>query len=276
LQQGKIWELVSYVFLTFPGFNAAIGLVLFFMFGRQVESFFGQAAFIRLYVFLAVIPALVLLLVDAVVVHGFGASFMTRGSIDGNPRLVSESPFMPPMLMGSWALHTSVFVAFALLYPRAVFWFGLLAKWIATFLVAVHTLQLLFDRNWPMMIVLWSSLVLTYVLLRREGLTSRFPALESGLAKLLPSRDSRSKAVSRRRLKVLEAGEVEQVKPDPGVKALPKRRKAARRESPSEEKGIDELLDKISREGIQSLTNEERKRLERASSRLARRERSGS
>ncbi len=273
LEQGKIWQPASYVLLTFPSFGSAIGLVLFFLFSRPVEGFFGPGVFVKLYAFLAVIPALLLLLVDAAAARGFGA------------------PFMQGPMAGPSIVHTCVFLAFAFLYPGAVFLFGLLAKWIATFFVGLHTLVLLFSRDWPGLLMLWSSIVLTYSLLRSEGLTSRFPALEASLGRILPSRETRGRKRSKKRLRVVNPEDLKEEATGapgaPGVKAAPRSggraalpsRRTARRERASERatesSGIDDLLEKISRDGIQSLTEEERRKLERASSRLARRERSG-
>ncbi|HUF62799.1 MAG TPA: DUF6576 domain-containing protein [Verrucomicrobiales bacterium] len=262
LERGKIWQPVSYVFLTFPSLGSAIGLVFFFLFGRPVEGFFGPGVFVKLYAFLAVIPALLLLLADAAAVHGFGASFLQG------------------RMAGPWIVHTCVFLAFAFLYPGAVFLFGLLAKWIAAFIVVLHTLVFLFARDWPGLLALWSSIVLTYFLLRSEGLSSRFPAIEAALGRMIPSRETRGRKQSKRRLRVVEAQEPERERakramPQSGERAALPRRRAARREQASDGAGIDDLLEKISREGIQSLTEEERRKLESASSRLARRERSG-
>jgi hypothetical protein len=88
LGAGQIWRLATYAFVHSPSMLLwfAIEMYMLFVFGREVERFIGQRAYIALYALLLFIPSLLL------TVWGLG---QRTG------------------LAGSLALHFGVFVAFA-------------------------------------------------------------------------------------------------------------------------------------------------------------------
>ena len=225
IQDLSIWQVATYAFVNPPTINFAIEMVLLFMFGRQLEVFFGRRSFLRAYVILLLSAPLALLLLHLIT---------------------------PTVLFGSSALHFSVFVAFATLYPAAGIFFGIPAKWIAIVLLAINSLQALASHNVGGLIALWTTSVIAYSLVRLEQGRWSLPSLAFFQKKptlhVLPKTEVRSKPRS-------ETKDVAKPAPtDPSVV-------------------IDRLLDKITASGIQSLSEAERTQLEHARQQLLKRDR---
>lgn len=141
---------------------------------------------------------------------------------------------------GIQQLQFGVFIAFATLYPRAKINLIILSidAWIlAAVFVGIDALQSIAMRNWVSLLLLTANVGVAHVFIRFETGALKWPSLP---------------------------------KPAPRVAKAPKVRKASPPGSPSIT--TDDILDKISREGIHSLTAEERHILERASETLKRRE----
>lgn len=138
---------------------------------------------------------------------------------------------------GITQLEFAVFIAFATLYPHAKISLILftLDVWIlAAVIVGLNALGSLTERDWPSLLHLASNVVPAYAFVRHaQGLWQlpRFP-------------------------KVVIASSPK-----------PRSTKSAARKAPS----VDEILDKISRDGMQSLTPEERLILDKASAEMKRR-----
>src|SRR5437016_886814 len=103
LESGQVWRLATYAFIHSPIqlLWFAIEMYMLFVFGREVEKFIGQRAYIVLYAVLLSTPSLLLTL--------WGFSQRTG-------------------LAGSLALHFGVFVAFATIYPSAELLLRITAK----------------------------------------------------------------------------------------------------------------------------------------------------
>jgi membrane associated rhomboid family serine protease len=130
LQNGRIWQWVTYLFVHNPtdpiGF--AIEMFLLYAFGREVERYLGRRSFITLYAALAVAPA----------------ALLTVAGL-----------FAPRLLVGSHSVHLAVFLAFATLYPRVELFFRIQVRWIAGILLAMYTLGNLASNQWTALGVLW-------------------------------------------------------------------------------------------------------------------------
>jgi len=133
----------------------------------------------------------------------------------------------------SWA-NFAVFISFAALYPGAQLLFQITAKIFALVLLGISVLQLLAGRQWVEMMVLLATAFLAYYAIRHGS------ALNLDFISRLRPVSNRSKIP---RLRVVKNPEDETVDPH---------------------SIIDPLLDKISRNGLSSLTRRERERLERA------------
>jgi len=133
----------------------------------------------------------------------------------------------------SWA-NFAVFLSFAALYPGAQLLFQITAKIFALVLLGISVLQLLAGRQWVEMMVLLATAFLAYYAIRHGS------ALNLDFISRLRPVSGRSKIP---RLRVVKSPDDEPVDPH---------------------RIIDPLLEKISQNGLSSLTRREREQLERA------------
>lgn len=160
--------------------------------------------------------------------------------------------FVPPvvlfpvgLLMGGWGyslagsgvVHFSVFLASAALFPNLPLLFGILAKWAAMVLFAIYALMFVAQGYW------------------------------AGLVELLVSA-----GVAVGGLQLLGHGSLyEQVKDwqtERAGQAMAQKKQRLRKAEEEFNTSVDEILDKISRKGIGSLTESEKKQLEAARAKL--------
>jgi membrane associated rhomboid family serine protease len=144
LYLGQIWRLVTYAFVHVPSSLLwfAVEMYMLFVFGREVERFLGQRAYIVLYVILLVAPTLVL--------SAWGV--WQRSALAGSP-----------------ALHFGIFVAFATIYPRVELLLRIMAKWFALILAAIYTLQLFAYHAWSDLAVVWASIGAAFLFVELHG-----------------------------------------------------------------------------------------------------------
>jgi len=161
LGAGQIWRLGTYAFVHSPSMLLwfAIEMYMLFVFGREVERFIGQRAYIALYALLLLVPSLVL------TVWGFG---QRTG------------------LAGSLALHFGIFVAFAAIYPAAELLLRITAKWTAVILGAIYVLQLLAYNAWTDLAVLLTSIAVGFCFVRYRGVGPELVWWENLKARLQP------------------------------------------------------------------------------------------
>src|SRR5713226_1931248 len=90
---GQVWRIATYAFVHTPSALLwfAVEMYMLFVFGREVERFIGQRAYIALYI--------ILLLLPAVVLTAWGLWTRTVFATSG-------------------ALHFAILVAFATIYPN--------------------------------------------------------------------------------------------------------------------------------------------------------------
>lgn len=246
IDEFKIWKVFTYAIITPPAFMTALGLVFFFFFGQAVEERLGRKEFVKLYAILWLLAPL--------------AVFFLH--------LISGRTWLEGPLMGSSAIHFSMFLALAFYHPDAPTFFMIPIKWLALFFVVVSTLEYLSVRYTEGLLALWSSILVTYIFLRKQGLPMRFGVIEGPLLNALPNRKERAYRQSQRNLRLVKA------KRRPAAAAISKYQPkiAPRAEIPEgrpASRSVDAILEKISKQGIQSLTKEERKLLEEASADLS-------
>lgn len=217
LRDLELWRCATYAFVNPPDPWFIVSLVMFYIFGRDVEIFLGRAGFVRLY------AGLLLL----------GPSLLLAAA------LATGQDFV---LGQSWA-NFAVFLSFAALYPNAQLFLQITARLFAWVFLAIFVLQLLAARQWAEMIVLLSTASMAWYAVR-HGSLPRFDFL----SRLRPV----SHRMQRPHLRIVKPGE-DDCTADP-------------------HRVIDPLLDKISREGIASLSRRERDQLERARVALMRKE----
>jgi membrane associated rhomboid family serine protease len=143
---------------------------------------------------------------------------------------------------GSATLHFGIFIAFAFIYPNVeMFFLRIQVKWVALILIAIGTLAALANHDWASIIMLWTTIATALVFLRTRGIGPE----------LVWWSDLKSRW-----------------QPKPKFHVVP--RSAPRRVVDPEDvhDSIDPVLDKISKQGINSLTGAERRALDRARNRL--------
>ena len=114
MAEGHVWTLLTYPFvhdIRQEGIWFALEMLMFFWFGREVESAIGRKALGLLYTALVVGPALLLL----GVAPWLGAS----------------------VLVGSGTIHFAIFLAFCALHPAAQFFFVLSARSVGWVLLGI-------------------------------------------------------------------------------------------------------------------------------------------
>jgi len=141
---GQVWRIATYAFVHTPSALLwfAVEMYMLFVFGREVERFIGQRAYIALYIILLIAPAAVL------TVWGV---------------------WQPSALAGSPALHFGIFVAFAAIYPRVELLLRIMAKWFALILAGIYTLQLIAYHAWTDLAVVWTSIAAAFVFVELRG-----------------------------------------------------------------------------------------------------------
>lgn len=217
LKAGQVWTLITYPFvhdIRQEGLWFGLEMLMFFWFGREVESAIGRRSFGLLYAALAVLPALVLA---------------------GTGPLLGSS-----VLAGSDTISFAVFLAFCGLHPGAQFFFaGLTARWVGWTLLAIYSLVAFAGRDWPGLLKLWLSSLFAIAWVRRGNF--HWPAM----------------SLSKSRKKQPKGGGAKRSAPAPALEK------------------VDAILDKISKEGLHSLTTAEKKQLEDARTRLLQKDRQG-
>jgi rhomboid family protein len=143
---GQVWRVFTYAFVHAPTPSAllwfAVEMYMLFVFGREVERFIGQRAFVALYVVLLLLPPVILTL--------WGL-------------------WIPIAIAGSGALHFAIFVAFVTIYPNVQIFLRLAAKWVALILTAIGTLSALAAHDWPTLVVLWTSMGAAFLFIELRG-----------------------------------------------------------------------------------------------------------
>jgi hypothetical protein len=215
LAEGHVWTLVTYPFvhdIRQEGIWFAFEMLMFFWFGREVESAMGRKSLGLLYAGLTVGPALL---------------------------IAGLAPWLGSVVMaGSGTIHFAVFLAFCALHPGAQFFFGLSARWVGWILMAVYSLTYFAGRDWLGGVQLWTTGLIAVAWVRAGGVS--WPQISFGKR---PKNTAKKKAAPKKI----------------GLVPLEK---------------VDPILEKISREGMDSLTAAEKKLLEEARAKLMQKDRS--
>jgi membrane associated rhomboid family serine protease len=144
LYLGQVWRVASYAFVHVPSSLLwfAVEMYMLFVFGREVERFLGQRAYLVLYLLLLLAPTAVLTI----------WGFWQRSALAGSP-----------------ALHFGIFVGFATIYPRVELLLRITAKWFALILAAIYSLQLFAYHAWSDLAVVWTSIGVAFLFVELRG-----------------------------------------------------------------------------------------------------------
>jgi membrane associated rhomboid family serine protease len=144
-------------------------------------------------------------------------------------------------MAGSADLHLALFMAFATIYPRVELMFRILAKWAAIVFAAAFTLQLLAYHVWWELAALWLSIAAAFFFVEWRGGGPELAWWNNFKMALRP----------KPRLHIVQKSAARRVVEPEDISAA-----------------VDPILDKISKSGIGSLTDRERRQLDRARNRL--------
>ncbi len=239
----ELWRLVTYAFAHAPSLWFLLDMYMLYIFGREVERFFGRIGFIKFYLALLLLPTALLTTAEAWGGHTYYEA-------------------------GSNTLHFGLFVAFVCINPNVQFWLVQIpAKYWAIAFAALWTLLDFARHDWSDLTMLWSAIAVAFIGTRMAGIGGGFSFLQ-GLQNPFPKKpgSSRSNPIKPR---VKPRRVVEAVAARDGVSARP----AASGGPGDVHESIDPLLEKISKHGIGSLSASERATLERARASLLRKER---
>lgn len=236
---GQVWRLGTYI--LFHSSNAWFILEMLFLFiwGIELESSFGRRAFAWLYALTVLVPAVVAVVYTKL-----------------------ATPMVPLPLAGTNIVHFCPFLAIAFCRPDTPTILPLLKlKWLASAFFAVQCLGYIQDRY---MIGLWAFLaacITTYIALRKFGLSPRFAGIADAIKPKWPQPKQKPK------FKAIDGGKSSKKSPKQYYEPKIRPRAEIDREHPAVVE-IDALLEKISRLGFGSLTEEEKKALDKASNEL--------
>ena len=235
LHHGKVWQVVTYAFVEFPSLWFVVSMFFLFMWGREVERYFGRTTFMALYAGLVAVTPVVLL---------------TRGLFGADQQLAFPG--------GGW-VHLGIFLIFATIYPGVQFFFGIPCKWIAMALVVISALQCFAFKLVNDGMVLFWTVAVAYFSARYASVGSEAFAMFGHWRERLPRRTAATSAIRPR------------LKPRRAVDTLSGGDES--RGGNDVHESIDPLLDKISKHGLASLTHSERAALEKARVSLLRKDR---
>lgn len=243
LAHGFIWQLITYQFMHGGLVHLLVNMLLVYFFGRAIEDALGSKALVRLYLLSGVVGGLVQVLYQVIMhrlVAGYGAAMVVGASASGLGLLAAYAALFPHreitlllffFIPVSLRARTLLWISFGLALFGMVVPMGNVAE-------AAHLGGILTGLayiHWVVQGIAWPSL-------------------------------SRLKPAARPRVLVTA--------PFPR-KTFWQRSKAADTDDlpPAEfiSREVDPILDKISANGIQSLTDQERRILEAARAKMAKR-----
>src|SRR5680860_400026 len=234
VRRGQIWRLVTWPFANAPDFWTIITIAIFWYFGRELEGLLGRNRFAWFLGILTIVPAVFAAVLD-----------LNVAGID--------------------YLELGVFIVFIAEHPTARFFFNIPGWVIGAVIVGLQILQLAADRN-------GAGLVFLLVLLATAGLAAR----SFGLATQLPwipklrmpgAGAGRGSSPKRKR----SGGTTTKARSKHTVVEGPWASPATALPTPdaaAAQAELDILLDKISAGGLDSLTADEKRRLNDLSKRL--------
>lgn len=240
VRNGELWRLLTWPLANAPGIWAVLTMVFFWFVGHMIEELLGRRRYAILLTAVTVVPASIVSLLDP----------FTFRSIDE---------------VGLGLLLTVTFVVFAAENPHAPSWFGIPVWVIATVFIGINVLQLAGLRLWGTLLMTIIAVALGLVIVRQWGFAERIgfiPNLGSGKPNPPRRGPAPPRASTRRSAEKRRSGQVVE---GPWSAPAPPRSTADLAAAQAE---LDALLDKISASGLESLTTDEKRRLNDLSKRL--------
>ena len=239
----EVWRLVTWPITTKPEIWGLLGIVFFWLFGQQLESLFGRVKFIAWVLALTIIPAVILTLL---------------GPLDDSIDFMFQYGLSNLFLGGIWV--------YAATYP-GVKWFEVIPLWaLAAVFTVLNLLQFTGTDQTGQVIFLLVSVAVALVAGRSLGLATGWPIPHLPL-------DNTGSGTSRRKKKKKSTprqstGSSGQRVVEGPWKNAPAPMPPPSGPSPADQVELDHLLDKIGATGMDSLSGDEKRRLNDLSKRL--------
>jgi len=230
--EGQVWRLVTWPIANGPSLGAVLGIVMMFLFGREVERSLGRTRFLWFTAALTLVPAAIGVALD---ISFFGGLFL---------------------------LEMGMFATFIATFPNATGFFGIPLWVFGVVFIGIQVLQLAGGRAWGWLTIVVVEVALSLLGARAFGLSPLEWIPKVPLPASLAGPTQRRKGSKRpRKPKTKGHATVTPIRPT-GQRSTPTAADLLRQAE------IDVLLDKISAHGLSSLTPEERRRLDEHSRRL--------
>ena len=242
VRDGEVWRLVTWPLANPPSQIWVVFTLLFFWFiGHAVEEMVGKAHYAVLIAVITIVPAMMVTLLPP-----------------------ADFPTIPAIGLG--LLGTALLVVFASEHPHMPFFFGIPAWIIAAVFVGIEVLRLVGDRYWGTLVLMMTAIVIGVVLVRQWGFAHRLAFIPKvGGGAPATKRASRRSSAPRRGSERGTSGSGGSVVEGPWSAPVPPRPNA---DAAAAQVELDELLDKISATGLDSLSTDEKRRLNELSKRL--------
>lgn len=239
VRRGQLWRLVTWPVVNTPqSIWTILTIAIFWYFGRELEGMLGRNRFAWFLLILTVVPAIVATIVGLNVA-------------------------------GLEYLELAVLLVFIAEYPFARFFFGIPGWVIAAVIVGLQVLVFVGNRDSDGLIFLFAIIATAALAARSFGLATALPWIPrlplpdalSGTSSSGPRRSSKGKVRGKKRTQSSGVVEGPWKAPPPPPSTPSPDTLAAQAE-------LDALLDKISADGLDSLSAEEKKRLNELSKKL--------
>jgi hypothetical protein len=240
VRRGEVWRLVTWPLANEPSIWAVLTIAIFWYFGREIEGLLGRTRFAIMLLLLAVVPGVVATLLGV-----------------GDYSLV--------------AVELAVFLVFIAEYPYTRFFFGIPAWAIGAVIVGIQVLQYLGYDETERLVMLFVTIAVAALTARSMGLAQSLPWIPKipypgrGGGSSRPKRKKRPASSGGGAVIDGPWGTSSRSGPSRGA-PLPQPPRSM--DGPDDQVELDHLLDKISANGMDGLSADEKRRLNELSKRL--------
>lgn len=240
----EVWRLVTWPIATEPAIWPLLGIVFFWLFGQQLESLFGRGKFVAWVLALTIVPAVILTLL---------------GPLSNSIDFMFQYGLSNLFLGGIWV--------YAATYP-GVKWFEVIPLWaLAAVFTVLNLLQYNGSDQTGQVIFLLVCVAVALVAGRSLGLATGWPIPHLPLDAGGSRGSTKGKSKPRRSSGKPSPSSGQRVVEGPWKQA-PAPMPPPSGPSPADQIELDALLDKIGANGMDSLTSDEKRRLNDLSKRL--------
>ena len=241
VRDGDIWRLATWPIANPPTrILVVLTLVFFWLVGHIVEEMVGRTRFAILIAIVTVVPAAVV-------------------------TALPQDPFTTLPEIGLSLLLTTMFVVYAAENPHAPSFFGIPIWILAAVFIGIDVLGIIGDRYWGTLVMMLLAIGVALVVVRQWGFVQRLSFIPNLGAAKKPHPPRRGPAPPRTAARRSERRRTGQVVEGPWSAPAPPPSTA---DAAAAQVELDALLDKISATGLDSLTSDEKRRLNELSKRL--------